>query len=91
MNAVIIYDEVKLGMDATAILARSAQRADPTLPWTINPWRVDLFFHPTMADRVLREAVKAHLLVLAMRSQSEISCSLLDGTPRGSGRRTRGV
>ena len=77
MNAVLLYDEFELGSRANAMLSRAANRAEAAVPLSINPWRLDMLMLPPTGDGALKEATTAHLIVLAVRSQTEISPGLL--------------
>lgn len=85
MNAVILYDEMELAVKANAMLVRAANRADAAVPWSVNPWRLDmLMLRPTAAD-ALHDAAAAHLIVLAVRNQAELSPWLLNWLERWAG------
>lgn len=65
MNAIIIYDAFVSATTAVARLRRSARDAGCGARWNVIPWRVDLLkFGPT-AEEALRDAMDAHLIVLA--------------------------
>ncbi|MCU0784200.1 MAG: hypothetical protein MUF81_09185 [Verrucomicrobia bacterium] len=72
MKAVILYDEFDLAAKANALLTRAANRADPAVPWSINPWRLDMLMLPPTADNALQDTAGAHLIVLAIQRQREL-------------------
>jgi len=87
MNAVIIYDDSAIAAKANAMLDRAARRADEALLWSVKPWKFDLLLRPPTADAALEDAEEAHLIVLAVRSQTEMSPWLLDWLEQWARRR----
>jgi hypothetical protein len=71
MNAVIIYDDSAIAAMAGAKLEKSAWRVNAVVRWSIKPWRLDALMLPPIADRASNDAAAAHLIVLAVRSQTE--------------------
>lgn len=69
MNALILYDEFDLAVDAKATLARSVRQADTAL-WSIVPWRLDQLLAPQAAREALHDAADAHLIVFAINSRT---------------------
>ena len=78
MNAVIIYDEFDLAANSHGVLRKAANRADDASLWSIKPWRLDMLIRPPTAHAALKDAAEAHLIVLAVRSQADLSPRLLD-------------
>lgn len=78
MNAIIIYDEDDLAERAKTLLKHASQRANEVMRWEIKLWRFDVLLHLPTAGRTLTDALGAHLIVLAIRSQEDITPWLLD-------------
>jgi hypothetical protein len=87
MNAVILYDEYRLGTRASAMLCEAARRADVCLSWKINSWPTDLLLSWPATDDALNDAVSAHLIVIAIRKQAELSLRLLNWLETWAARR----
>ena len=96
MNAVIIYDDVDFASKAQAMLRRAAHRADEALAWSVKPWRIELLILPLTADKALKDAAEAHLLVFAVRRPASVAPAVglageVGGLPAGPGCRAGGV
>jgi hypothetical protein len=78
MKTLILYDEVDFARKAKTMLARAAHRADETIQWNVKPWRVHLLALTGIADAALTDAADAHLMVLEVRHQADLSPRLLD-------------
>jgi hypothetical protein len=87
MKAVILYDDFGLAAKANAMLERAAHRADETTQWNVKPWRENLLAQSGPGDAALTEAADAHLIVLAVRNQADLSPGLLDWLRKWAGRR----
>jgi hypothetical protein len=87
MKAVILYDEVDFARKAQAMLARAGHRTDDTTQWNVKPWRVHLLALTGIADAALTDAADAHLMVLEVRHQAELSRWLSDWLEQWATRR----
>lgn len=77
MNAVIIYDQCDLALKANAMLEHAALSIDE-FQWDIRPWRMQFILSPASGDLPLVDAAEAHLIVLAIRHQTDLSPQLLN-------------
>lgn len=87
MNAVILYDDYDLAVAAMGMLSRAVGCADETVQWAVKPWRLDMLIQPLAADAALEDAAEANLIVLAIRSQTDLPCWLLDWLEQWATRR----
>ena len=71
MNAVIIYDDRKVGARAYALLERAASRTGEASLWSVCLWQLDQLALPSTAAAALDQAVGAHLIVLALHYQGK--------------------
>lgn len=55
------------------MLASSAHRTELVAQWNVKPWRLDLLIQPQIADEALKGAVEAHLIVIAVRDEANLS------------------
>ena len=82
MNAVIVYDDIDVALEARIALERAAQRADGALSWTTEFWLAGLLGLPLGMDAALNDAVPAHLIVLALRPSRPLPDGMLDWLER---------
>lgn len=87
MNALILYDEFYLATRAKGMLTRAMEKAHELTWWNVQPWRVNLLSPTGMPDVSPADAADAHLIVLAVRSQADLSPGLLDWLEQWAGRR----
>jgi hypothetical protein len=66
MKALIIYDDFELAGRANAMLQRTADQTGLKVKWDVKPWRSDTLKLPVLGDQALREAMDAHLIVIAI-------------------------
>lgn len=77
MNAMILYNELNLAKLAHARLIHSADQADTAMLWRVSPCRLDLLQNPLIAAMTMADAIRANLLVFAVRHQLELPPELL--------------
>ena len=65
MKALILHDDFTLGAKVEAALQRAITCADVTVRWTVNSVPINALRQPAAAERILVEALDAHLIVFA--------------------------
>ena len=65
MKALILHDDFKLAAKAEATLQRAITCADVAVRWTVNSVPINALRQPAAAERILVEALDAHLIVFA--------------------------
>ena len=65
MKALILHDDFTLAAKAGAALQRAITCADAAVRWTVNSVPISALGQPTAAERILFEALDAHLIVFA--------------------------
>lgn len=87
MNGIIIYEECDSARKANALLKRASDRAGAATQWSVKPWRLNALKQPPLGQAALRDAVEAHLIVLAIRRPTHIPSWLLTWLEVWAGRR----
>jgi hypothetical protein len=65
MKALILHDDFTSAAKAEATLQRAITRADVAVRWTVNSVPINALRQPAAAERILVEALDAHLIVFA--------------------------
>jgi hypothetical protein len=65
MKALILHDDFTLAAKAEATLQRALTCADAAVRWTVNSVPINALRQPAAAERILVEALDAHLIVFA--------------------------
>jgi len=82
MKAIIICDDFASVAKAKATLQRVGCRADVSAQWTIKSWPVKALNQAAMAEKILVEAVDAHLVVIPARRAQSLPIRLRDWLER---------
>jgi hypothetical protein len=77
MEAVIIYEDLDVASRAIARLDNASHGEDDVTRWGLKWWRLDALNAQPAAEQALTESRDAHLMVLAVHDQAEISAALL--------------
>lgn len=88
MEAVIIYDDLDVASRAIARLDDGSHGGDEITRWGLKWWRFEVLKAQPAAERALTESRDAHLIVLAVHDQAEISPALLCWLENWAVRRT---
>lgn len=87
MNALILYDELHLATKARGMLTRAMEQAGEITWWNVQPWRINLLSPTGRPDVSPADAADAHLIILAVRSQADLSPGLVDWLEQWAGHR----
>ena len=78
MQAVIIYDDLDVASRAIARLDNASRTGGEITRWGLKWWRLEVLSGESTAQEALAESADAHLIVLAVHNQAEISPALMN-------------
>jgi quercetin dioxygenase-like cupin family protein len=78
MKTLIIYNDVASAVRANAALQNSARNTDLAVRWNAHFWQIDMLQFSANAKDALRDALDAHLIVIAAPSAKSSALWLLN-------------